>query len=95
MRAIRRVLTIVLGGLAMYVAMFAVSMISGAVVHEGLLEPTYEEFVSLNAALEAEGEDSLAAIMFDLTGQMAFRWGRMDEARSWWTRGGAFARARR
>jgi hypothetical protein len=34
--------TIVLGGLAMWVVMFAVSMVSGMVVHEGLLEPVYQ-----------------------------------------------------
>lgn len=34
---------IILGGLAMYVVMFLVSMVTGPVIHEGLLDPVYIE----------------------------------------------------
>ena len=35
---------IVFGGLAMYVVMFAVSMATGPLIHEGILDPIYMEY---------------------------------------------------
>ncbi len=55
--------TIVLGGLAMYVAMFAISMGTGPLVHEGILDSLYQANESFwRPELRVEPPD-MAALM--------------------------------
>lgn len=59
----RKILAVVVGGLAFYVVQFAVSMATGAFIHEGVLEPLYMAHESFWRPELVQDPPDMAALM--------------------------------